>query len=270
MKYFLLLILLNTIVFCQAEPEIKIYFEKVEDSYEIYVDNLEYCPVSILIDFKLTNLRLEGTKNRPYLVNAKTNRYLISKLLIVQKAKPHKFSYNYIANVGDVSNNYYDKNFEYSLPYASTNSFKVSQGYNGSLSHQNQNALDFTMPIGTEVMAIRDGIVIEVVEENSKNCGNESCKKFNNYIIVYHKDGTFSEYTHLKKNGSKVKVGDKVTQGQLIGYSGNVGWSTGPHLHLVVYLQKLKERVTLKTKFKIDDGTSNVFLKEGDNYIREY
>lgn len=91
-----------------------------------------------------------------------------------------------------------------------------------------------------------------------------------NLIIIYHPDGTFAEYAHIKQNGSIVNIGDKVNQGEIIGYSGNVGWSTGPHLHLVVFLQKLNKRETLKTKFKTGNGDIIEYLGEKKEYIRNY
>jgi murein DD-endopeptidase MepM/ murein hydrolase activator NlpD len=66
------------------------------------------------------------------------------------------------------------------------------------------------MPIGTEVYSIRAGVIISVVQDNNKTCETKDCAKFNNYILVYHSDGTFSEYSHLKQQGAVVKVRDSI------------------------------------------------------------
>src|SRR5690606_27082696 len=133
-----------------------------------------------------------------------------------------------------------------------------------------EKALDFKMPVGTEISAIRDGIVVEIIQSNKRNCSTEDCKKFNNYILIYHSDGTFAQYMHIKQNGSKVKIGDKIEQGQVIGYSGNVGWSTGPHLHLVVFIPKINGIKTIATKFLINKGKESEYLKEKVKYKRNY
>ena len=52
---------------------------------------------------------------------------------------------------------------------------------------------------------------------------------YGNYIIVAHRNNFFSLYGHLL--GFQVKAGDGVHQGQLIGYEGSTGNSTGPHVH---------------------------------------
>jgi murein DD-endopeptidase MepM/ murein hydrolase activator NlpD len=83
--------------------------------------------------------------------------------------------------------------------------------------------IDFNAPIGTEVYATGDGKVIEV-ETNSWGYGK--C------IVIEHGYGFRTLYAHL--SAFKVKKGDKVKRGDLIGLVGSTGKSTGPHLHYEV------------------------------------
>lgn len=85
------------------------------------------------------------------------------------------------------------------------------------------------MPIGTEVLASRDGIVAEV-EQSFSTVGLRG-----NFILVRHIDGQISGYFHIQHNSALVKDGDKVQQGQVIALSGMTGQTTLPHLHFVVF-----------------------------------
>ena len=70
-----------------------------------------------------------------------------------------------------------------------------------------------------------------------------------------------ANYFHLKKSGSKVKVGDRVYAGDVIALSGNTGWSSGPHLHFQVFSHNEDMEVeSIPTKFKTEDG--NIILKK--------
>lgn len=83
--------------------------------------------------------------------------------------------------------------------------------------------MDFTASVGTEVFATGDG-VISATERNGWGYGN--C------IVINHGYGFKTRYAHL--SAFKVKVGDKVKRGDLIGLVGSTGKSTGPHLHYEV------------------------------------
>lgn len=167
----------------------------------------------------------------------------------------------------------YDRNYAYDLPYKKGKFFKVIQGYDGNFTHYNTNAIDFEMPEGTEVLAARDGIVVQVIQNNNKGCPSEKCAQYGNYISILHSDKTRAEYWHIKHKGSVVQVGNKVKKGDLIGYSGNTGWSYGSHLHFVCYSPSymgMKKEETVKTLFKTGDGNRIEYLYEGTNYFRKY
>lgn len=81
--------------------------------------------------------------------------------------------------------------------------------------------LDFAVPVGTDIYAIDDGVVVEAADQGNVGYGK--------YIKLRHTWGE-SVYAHL--SSILVAVGVAVTQGQHIAESGNTGNSTGPHLHL--------------------------------------
>ena len=84
--------------------------------------------------------------------------------------------------------------------------------------------IDFTAAIGTPIYATGDGVV-ELAEYNSGGYGNE--------IMINHGFSYETRYAHLSK--IKVKVGQRVKRGEIIGLMGNTGKSTAPHCHYEVH-----------------------------------
>jgi murein DD-endopeptidase MepM/ murein hydrolase activator NlpD len=112
----------------------------------------------------------------------------------------------------------------------------VGQASHGSFSHNGTStyAIDFTVPEGTLIVAAREGRVLATRSDSDVGCEDASCLDDGNYVIVDHGDGTTARYWHLQHEGALVEPGDTVCAGDLIGRSGNTGWSTVPHLHFVV------------------------------------
>lgn len=92
------------------------------------------------------------------------------------------------------------------------------------------NGVDFSAVTGTPVKAMLEGVVVDT-GNTDLTCPGASYGK---WVLIRHHNGLASLYAHF----SLVKVikGQSVSTGELIGYSGNTGYSTGPHLHVTVFV----------------------------------
>jgi murein DD-endopeptidase MepM/ murein hydrolase activator NlpD len=127
-----------------------------------------------------------------------------------------------------------DNSYVYYLPYSKGDKHLLIQAYNSKMSHTRELSLDFKMKVGSKICAARDGIVIATKEDSDVGGLKDEYLSQGNHIIIKHSDGSSAMYWHLQKDGVLVNVGDSVTKGQLIGYSGNTGYTAFPHLHFQV------------------------------------
>lgn len=89
--------------------------------------------------------------------------------------------------------------------------------------------VDFRASVGTPVMSMADGTVMGV-GDTDLTCYGASFGKF---VFIKYNNGLSSTFGHLSL--IKVKEGKKVIRGEVVGYSGNTGHTTGPHLHVSLY-----------------------------------
>lgn len=271
-RFFLLLILLSfsNHLLSQSKWNIRYYHEIEGRSAVVYADNDEWMPISSKFSFKLENMTSTLPNETVIVMPPKSRRVLIARINPDKPNQKNGFQYSVVTNFGDVTQEKYDKDYVYWLPFEVGKTQLIFQGYRGKLSHKDSDALDFNLNTGDKIFAAREGLAIEVVENNTKSCSDISCAKFNNRIIIMHSDGTFAEYSHLKFQGAEVNPGDQIKKGQLIGYSGNTGYSTGPHLHFSVFINRLDgKRDYIKTKFRTSDSEATL-LEEKKSYTRNY
>lgn len=91
---------------------------------------------------------------------------------------------------------------------------------------QKHNGVDYACPMGTPVLAVANGTVVSAGWD--KGGGGNTLK-------VQHSQGLTSGYLHLRNFASGIKRGVRVSQGQVIGYVGSTGQSTGPHLDFRIW-----------------------------------
>lgn len=146
--------------------------------------------------------------------------------------KIYKFKYNNIYE-------YFDENglsTKKSLLKTPIDGARITSGFGNRRKHpvlgytKAHKGIDFAAPVGTPFYASGNGTVKKIIT----GCvvGDQSCGKgYGNYILIQHNSSYSTEYAHLSSINRNIKVGSRVKQGQIIGFVGNTGLSTGPHLH---------------------------------------
>ena len=162
-----------------------------------------------------------------------------------------------------------DSSYVYTLPFQVKKKVLLIQGYESMFSHKGEKALDFKVKNGTKVYAARNGIVTATREDSDKRGLKPENLSDGNYILIQHEDGSVANYWHFQKESVLVNVGDTVQTGQLIGLSGNTGYSAFPHLHFEVRGNDVTGNfVQLPTRFYTKDGIQ--YLRAGYFYKRRF
>lgn len=130
---------------------------------------------------------------------------------------------------------------------------RVGQLPEGTFSHadaENRQAIDFAAPVGTPVVAARAGTVMQA-EGRFADTGQLDQA---NLVRILHADGSMAVYAHLQRGSLSVVPGQPVEAGQLIARSGNSGWSTGPHLHFAVQVNRGLRLESVPFRMASDQG----------------
>lgn len=237
--------------------------------YEFEAENLNPYTVTMSIDFaSMTNL--QSAVRLPLFVEIpgkSKKRVLELARVSAGQGVAYRSTYGWVRGSAFAV---HDDSYMYTLPFRKGASIYVSQGYHGGITHKGLSAyaIDFPVPSGTPIHAAREGIVVGA--QGSSNIGGMSpeYRQHANYVIIEHSDGTMGNYYHLKQGGALVRIGQKVAQGDLIGYSGNTGYSSGPHLHFSVSKVdpvSMRRPMNLPVKIQAQEGIVTL-PRKGERY----
>ncbi len=214
--------------------------ERTGQSANVYVINRLSGPVEVEVRFT----EQANAQSQPALplrqVLPANQRVLVSRIHASEPERPSSFGIGMTAVPGDPHAIVRDS--VYSLPVDETGDWRLGQAFNGRISHndeQNRYAADLIVDVGTPVFAARGGVVMQA--QSGFDGAGQNREEFAgraNFIRILHDDGSMALYAHLQENGVLVQPGQPVALGQVIGYSGNTGFSNGPHLHFSVQVNQ--------------------------------
>lgn len=160
--------------------------------------------------YKIENLKVDSSRVRP------------PKKVLERISKEYKEAMKIYASRS--KKRYWTKPFINPMNSVITSAYGNARIFNGELKSYHSGT-DYRAKVGTAVYASNDGVV--VLSKKRYYAGGS--------VIIDHGEGLYTCYYHLSK--MPLKVGTKVTQGEVIGYSGKSGRVTGPHLHFTVMVQ---------------------------------
>lgn len=226
-----------------ATPEprgpVDLVIERKGSGMALYADNPLHGPVEVTLHApQLTN----AVSDQPlplHRVLAPHRRTLLANISLVDGHDRAETSFQLESMLGDPLA--VARDVAYSLPVDSSD-WDLGQGFHGGFSHTdaaNRYAIDLIVAEGTPVLAARGGIVMEVQAGYGRG-STDKARDFAraNLVRILHDDGSMAIYAHLRENGVVVRPGDSVSLGQVLAVSGNTGYTSGPHLHFCVQVNR--------------------------------
>ncbi len=248
------------------EKTVEVSSVRTNDTFHLNAENKN--PYSITLTIRVTGENFKINTRQPVtkIIEPNSSKHLLS-VFADNKEKNYTFNTSYTWFMGNARARHDDSHI-YSLPFTKGKSYRVGQSYDGDFSHSGniRYSVDFMMPLKSQVRAARGGSVVQLKEDSNRGGAADEFKNESNFVVIEHSDGTFAEYAHLSQNGVLVKLGQKVYEGQIIGLSGNTGYSSGPHLHfMVVRVNEDGTNETLPVRFNTTNGIVERF-EEGKIY----
>ena len=226
------------------------------------IKNTSYVPIEVMISLdELTNISSDAPNTVSLFPRSQKYGF---KVCIVEDSMPWNYKYSFKDEIG-FSSNIHTGDGKYFLPFSANESYTVVQGEMGTFSHFGEflYSIDFDNQEGTEIAAMRNGLVAFIKQDSNEGGNDLAFIDKANFIWILQNDGSIAKYVHLKQNGVLVSLGDSIRAGDIIGLSGNTGYTQGPHLHVQVLLPKgFNGEEKIPIRFKNIDGA----LIEGESY----
>ena len=231
----------------ETQQRPRVYVQERDNRHYLIADNPYHAPV----EFRVVTSAFE-TGSKTYIVPGAKQEILYENSAVMPP-------YRYAWQLGDPAS--METNYLYSSPTPSKMLYEITQSFNGAFSHtdiQNNYAVDISMPVGTDISAARNGIVIWTKDDYHMSGRTEYFLNKANYVSILHEDGTYATYAHLLMGSIKVKPGDNVKAGDTLARSGSSGYSTGPHLHFVIRKNTGLKAVSIPFNFTDRNGIAFV------------
>ncbi len=221
-----------------SKGEVIVSNELTENGMTFTASNRYHAPMEVVLDFDtLAGLEYPHPDlDLRWVLPARSEQVLLELPVRAGVAAPAaRYRFAYLPGDPAIEP---DLDYAYRAPFAAGNSFPITQTYPETLTHRTRDsmyAVDVAMPVGTDIVAARGGIVFDVASTNFKGGPDASqYADLANIVRVLHDDGSYAIYAHLNWNSIRVRPGDRVREGEYIADSGNTGFSSGPHLHFAV------------------------------------
>lgn len=233
---------------------------QVDDSIRLEARNEYPVPVEVIVALdELENVEVpKPEQGMRWVVDAGSSRTLL-ELATIDSGMSSAAEFRFLWLPGD-PNAVHQDDVLYRAPFAVANSYLISQTFPAATTHQTPDsyyAIDVAMPVGTDVYAARSGIVFEVASTNFEGgVDKEAYLETANFVRIMHDDGSHAVYAHLNWNSIRVRPGDRVERGEYIADSGNTGFSSGPHLHFAVLMNRGMRLVSIPITFEGPNVTS--------------
>jgi len=220
--------------------------------------NDSYAPVQLVLDISaLYNVALPPPEQpREFLVAPRSSMQLLALAAELGSAAPG-IDYRYRWLAGDPQAQHAPPE-PYRAPFALAGRHPVTQAWPDTATHttlDSRYAIDIAMPVGTDVVAARGGMVIDTESEQFRS-GFDQDPATANLVRILHDDGTFAVYAHLNRSTIRVRPGERVARGDYIADSGNTGYSSGPHLHFAVMRNAGMRFTSVPVQFAGPGGTA--------------
>lgn len=221
-----------------VEPEFSVTHEVIGRTLELVAHNEFYAPVEVRLEFvEITGVTFpEPDQILRWVIDPRSDQLLLN-LEVLQEVEAPYVEYRFEYMPGDPTSTHRASE-GYLAPFSAGRGFPITQAYPDAVTHRTIDsiyAVDIAMPVGTDVLAARAGVVFDVASQNFRGGLDISRDgQAANIVRILHDDGTFSLYAHLNWNSIRVQPGDRVVAGQYIADSGNTGYTSGPHLHFSV------------------------------------
>lgn len=231
------------------------------NTLKINLENPINCPLRIWLKSQDDKLQVQFNKLNPIELKEKSDT-----LLVLTNIKTSNKSISFPYRLGSVSKKI--KKTEIELPFSKNKEYYIIQGNNTSGTHSSnysKYAVDLNLKTNDTICSATNGFVVGVIDKYQFGGEGDEWRPFGNYITIYEPNsGIFTQYAHLVKNGSLVKVGDKIDSGQPIALSGKTGQTGIEHLHFNCLIPTNSEDGLISIPFKFVGGYKSTELKKGD------